>query len=137
MLYLRGEELLVHSNYCCCSCTASATATLCFAFTHTHTHLLTHARSVSVSFNPPLSPCLSTAFSPLIPPSFHHLLFAVYPSLSAVSASPYISRTDFWQHRSCGKLAGLELFLSLFHPHIQLPHVFPYRASSTCSEYLL
>lgn len=128
MFYLRGEELLVHSN-CCCCCTASATATLCFAFTHTlprslaHTHLLTHAHSVFVSFNPPLSPCLSTAFSLLIPPSFHHLLSAIHPSLSSgfplsVSASPCFSRIDFWQQRSCRKRTGLELFLSQFHPHM-------------------
>lgn len=55
-----------------CCCTASATATICFAFTHRRSHLLTHALSVSASFNPP-------PFSPLIPPSFHHLLSAIRP----------------------------------------------------------
>lgn len=59
---------------------------------HTHslsrTHLLTHALSVSVRFNPPspslsLSRSLSTAFSLIIPPAFHHLLSVIHPSLSS------------------------------------------------------
>lgn len=101
MFYLRGEELLVHSNCCCCCCTASATATLCFAFTHTHTlprllahtHLLTHTSSrmrspSSVLIPPslPVSPLLSLRWS--LPPFIICCLLYIplsaqaFPSLS-------------------------------------------------------
>lgn len=117
--YLRGEEPLVHSNYYCC-CTASATATLCFAFTHTLAHSLTHTsshmRSPSLSV---LIPPLSQSLHCSLPPSFHHLLSAIHPSVStgfplSVSASPCVSGTNFWQQRGSSKLTGLELFLPQF-----------------------
>lgn len=95
-----------------------------------HTHLLTHALSVSVSFNPP---CLSIAFSPVIPPSFHHLLFAIYPSLSAVSASPYISRTCSLAAQKLRK-ASWSWIISL---HIPPSHAAPSRVSLQSLVHLL
>lgn len=100
-LYLGGEELLAYRN---CCCTASATATLCFAFIHSlppsHTHLLTHALSISVSFNPstlcpsqqpPLSLCLN--LFPVFPSPFLFLLHVASVSsrlLFSVSASHHL-----------------------------------------------
>lgn len=151
MFYLRGEELLVHSNCCCCCCccTASATATLCFAFTHTHTHtpslarshtpphthLLTHALSV-FSFNPPslpVSPLLSLCWS--LPPFI--ICCLLYIPLSA-QAFPSLS-----QHLLASLWEQSKPVLNYFSPNSaftcssQLLRVFPISvSSSTCSECL-
>lgn len=134
---LRHFVLLSHTH--------THTPSLARSHTPPHTHLLTHALSV-FSFNPPLSPGLSTAFSPLIPPSFHHLLSAIHPSLSSgfplsVSVSPCVSLQLLCCQRSCRDTQGdskpvLNYFSlnSALTCSSQLLRVFPISvSSSTCS----
>lgn len=105
VLPARRRAVRPHGCECCCCCTASATATICFAFTLGHSHLLTHALFASASFNPP-------PFSPLIPPSFHHLLPAIRPSLRPgfpISASASL-RLIFLSSDLAAALTAPELF---------------------------
>lgn len=128
---LPARRRAVRPHGCCC-CTASATATICFAFTHRHSHLLTHALSASASSNPP-------PFSPLIPPSFHHLPPAIHPSLRSgfpISASASVKLIFFFRQRSCcSALTAAERFhVTCVAP---LPHVSPHQVICSLRVFVL
>lgn len=107
----------------------SYTRSLAPSLPHTDTHTSSHMRSPSLSvlILPPLPISASSSLSVFKPLSFFppHFFFCcmsplLAPGFSSLSQHLTISRSDFWQPRSCSKITAPELLRSPFLSHAHL-----------------
>lgn len=109
----------------------SYTRSLAPSLPHTDTHTSSHMRSPSLSvliLPPSAHLSILLSLSLFKPPSFFsplHFFFCcmsplLAPGFSSLSQHLTISRSDFWQPRSCSKITAPELLRSLFLSHAHL-----------------